>query len=142
MSHLVRLDLIWSNWRSLGSIWFHLNPLGLTWVHLVPLGHTMRHMPHACRHLCSNIRDSSSKLLRQYWRFATYLVGQTCSRCSYRVFKWSPPGVRSHGRAHNAWEDLLVAFCRHNHMRDWTAAAQDSLSWLSLTEDFVDVASP
>jgi len=60
----------------------------------------------------ANLQHWSSKLLRQYWRFAAYLVGLPGDRWLYRVFKWSPQGVRSHGRPHNAWDDLLVAFWR------------------------------
>lgn len=61
---------------------------------------------------------------------------------AYRVFTWSPQGSRSQGRTHNAWEDFLVAFCRHNHLGDWMACCTGSLSWLSLTEDFVEFVSP
>ena len=88
-----------------------------------------------------NLQSWSRKVLRQYWAFAAYLVSLPCDRWLHRVFKWSPQGTRSQGRPHNAWDDLLVGFCRHNHLGDWKAAAQDVPSWLSLTEDFINFAS-
>jgi len=66
---------------------------------------------------CSPDRANSSDNIRVRYLFAR-------SALRPLVLKWSLQGIRSHGRPHNAWDD---------HLRDWTAAAQSSLFWMSLT---------
>ena len=87
-----------------------------------------------------NVRCWSKVVLRQYWFFAAYVVSLPEDRWVRRVLHWFPAGTKSQGRPRKAWQDDLVAFCKHNQLGEWMDAARDGEAWGALVENFVRFA--
>ena len=83
----------------------------------------------------------SQRCLRQHWKLAGCIANLPSDRWVQRISQWCPVGRRSSGRLPYTWTSVLESFCRYKQLGTWTAAAQNTNSWMSHMDEIIKFCS-
>ena len=83
----------------------------------------------------------SQRCLRQHWKLAGCIANFPSDCWVQRISQWCPVGRRSSGRLPYIWTSVLESFGRYKPLGTWTAAAQNTNSWMSHMDEFMKFCS-
>jgi hypothetical protein len=89
-----------------------------------------------------NLPEWAEEQRRRKWRWAGHTARRTDGRWTEKIIYWLPIGRRVRGHTKTRWEDEVVAFAAklmesETVRGEWTAIANDRLTWSILEADHV-----